>query len=127
MSTMTPSNIARLEDAMKTLREVRIYSMPGIRHKTGAYIRAHTPGMDKALHASTRRYWQEIEALASAVYGEAVDAAEATYGSHGPLVSGVVREHFPKAVKDDLRKLAHLITDAGEAVDLHRKASGARK
>jgi hypothetical protein len=125
MSTL--SDIAYLEDARTMLREVYVYSMPAIQHKTGAQIRALSRVNDKAEHARLRNYWRGVEQVALRIYAEAVDFALNKYGDQGHAVSGVVREHFPKGVKDDLRKLAHLITDAADAAELHRKASGARK
>jgi hypothetical protein len=95
--------------------------------ETGAQIRTLSHIHDKAKHLGLRNYWRGVERAALGIYAHAVDAALAKYGDQGQLVSGVVREHFPKAVKDDLRKLAHLITEAADAAELHRKASGARK
>ena len=124
---ITRSDLAYLNDARAMLREVYLYSTPGIRHKTGAQIRAISHIHDKAEHLGLRNYWRGVERAALGIYAHAFDAALAKYGDHGPLVSGVVRDHFPKAVKDELRMLAHLITDAGDAAEIHKKASGARK
>lgn len=37
---------------------------------------------------------------------EAVNLATARFGSHGSLISGVYRDHFPESVKAQLRTLA---------------------
>lgn len=63
--------------------------------------------------------------LLSAYYGMVRDA-EQTYGSHGPLISGIVRDHFPQEVKDTLRETisrANRERDRGWA---HWKAAGRR-
>jgi hypothetical protein len=38
-------------------------------------------------------------------YNQEVERALRTYGDHGSLISGVVRDHFPPCVKDRLRQL----------------------
>jgi hypothetical protein len=38
------------------------------------------------------------------------DDACRRYGDHGALISGCVRDHFPDAVKDNLRALAQSVT-----------------
>lgn len=50
----------------------------------------------KAAHAS--REWDRI-------FCEALDK----YGSHGPLISGCGRDHFPAHIKDELRRLASAV------------------
>lgn len=57
---------------------------------------------------------------------ELVGHAYAAYGKHGPLISGVVRDHFPADVKHRLRFLdtATYLTDA--AARLHEKLSKSR-
>ena len=37
------------------------------------------------------------------------------FGDHGSDVSGVVREHFPSAVKDELRQLVRKVTEHTDA------------
>ena len=37
------------------------------------------------------------------------------YGSQGSSISGVVRDHFPSMVKDELRRLARLVTTESDA------------
>jgi len=79
-------------------------------------IKAHAgaSGSTQAQYARTR---QSVRDLAVRIMVRAdeinqaftvlVRAAEATYGDHGPLVSGAVREHFPEPVKVRLRRLAY--------------------
>ena len=37
------------------------------------------------------------------------------YGSHGPAISGCVRDHFPAHIKDDLRAAARRVTEYSDA------------
>lgn len=55
----------------------------------------------------------------------AVEAAEHKYGSQGSLVAGGLREHWPKAVKDKIRKFVRVsyLKDAARA---HRAAMNFR-
>lgn len=51
-------------------------------------------------------------------HDEAAAEALAKYGSHGPDISGVVRDHFPACTKDYLRSLArniNILSDAAYA------------
>lgn len=50
------------------------------------------------------RLFREYVAL-DVAYQSAIGEALAKYGRHGPLVSGVIRNHFPEAVKGSLREL----------------------
>jgi len=54
-------------------------------------------------------------------------AALKKHGDQGPLVSGVVRGHFPAATKEKLRTAAHTASKAGDAAVAHYYASGGRK
>jgi hypothetical protein len=47
---------------------------------------------------------------ASRAHAKLANEALSKYGEHGPLISGVVRDHFPKRIKDRLRELAHEVT-----------------
>jgi hypothetical protein len=48
----------------------------------------------------------EEACAASRQWNYLFDDSLALYGSHGPLISGCGRDHFPEAVKDQLRSLA---------------------
>lgn len=63
---------------------------------------------------------------AQRAFAAAADSALATYGSHGALISGAVREHFPTDVKDQLRFLAHARSELDSAAFAHWYASGKR-
>lgn len=58
----------------------------------------------KADHVREAEYAaRAADRLLAAYYGMVRDA-EQTYGSHGPLISGIVRDHYPHEVKDTLRE-----------------------
>lgn len=60
-------------------------------------------------------------------YNRLVRESEAKYGSHGPLVSGVVREHFPPGVKARLRALVNDMNALGDASLTHHRGTGRRR
>lgn len=47
------------------------------------------------------------------------------YGNHGPDISGCVRDHFPEAVKAELRLVAHNVSAFSDAA-WHHKPRGVR-
>lgn len=60
----------------------------------------------------------EMACAASRAHSRLAAIALATYGDHGPDISGCVRTHFPEPVKDTLRTLARdcgYHTDAAHA------------
>lgn len=72
---------------------------------------------------------------------DAADRQEETYRKHidremkildgegispGPLISGIISDKFPARVKDDLRRLAHHISQMRGAAAAHFAASGRR-
>jgi hypothetical protein len=57
-------------------------------------------------------------------YNMAVSIALSKYGDFGPLISGVVRDHFPDDVKKELRTLAWSITDATDSSYVAWRQSG---
>lgn len=61
------------------------------------------------------RYLFEGACRASRLHQSEAQRALANYGSHGPLISGCVRSHFPKAVKDRLRGLAQAASARSDA------------
>ncbi len=73
----------------------------------------------RASFAETARVWAQRAYHYRRAHYRLTAWAEARFGSHGPLISGVVREHFPDPVKDALRRLARLET---HTMDASRKA-----
>lgn len=60
-------------------------------------------------------------------YLAAVKDTLAIYGDgSGVLISGIVRDHFPKPVKDRLRLLAHYATEQSDLSASHWQAAGRR-
>lgn len=59
------------------------------------------------LFADACRLSREHDAVAA--------SALATYGDHGPQVSGIVREHFPLVTRDHLRSLARNVSILSDA------------
>lgn len=52
--------------------------------------------------------------------------ALATYGDHGPQISGVIRNHFPEEIKTELRKLAKEITYLSDLAFHYKKPKRVR-
>lgn len=65
-------------------------------------------------------YWYSREH--SRVAQEAIDK----YGYHGPLISGVIQEHFPEEIKEYLRYLAYSVGGMLESSRGHWLRSGRR-
>lgn len=64
----------------------------------------------------------EKACCASRLHSSQAQRALANYGDHGAQISGCVRDHFPEAVKDELRKLARMVTEASVDAMLARPA-----
>ena len=76
----------------------------------------------KRWHASRAVLIQKL-AVANA-HGTLAASALAEHGSHGSLISGIVRDHFPEAVKAELRRLAHDCATLGDAAWAVRPRGG---
>ena len=74
-------------------------------------------------HALEHQHRSEV---AEDRWQQLVSAATRQYGRHGPLISGVVREHFPEALKRELRRLASAISEERDVAWAHWKAAGHR-
>ena len=81
----------------------------------------------KVDHLREARFAQATANALHTAYSQLVGQALESYGSHGPLVSGIVRGHFPEEVKDTLRWLAHRTTRERDRALTHWKAAGKRK
>ena len=108
----------------KVTGPVTLLSSPG--WVPAGLIRSHFPGYTKQDHLDAARYFSILREEVAKEHGTLVRKALERYGDHGPLIAGVVRDHFPKKVKDTLRHLARLASDANGASQLHWKASGKR-
>lgn len=91
-----------------------------------AYLRRAFPTWEKAMHRDVAHHWALEAGRAGRAYERLSRGALAKYGSHGALVSGVVRGHFPSAVKDELRYMIRRFQAVKDASIAHWYASGAR-
>lgn len=67
----------------------------------------------------------ELACFYSRAHSELAESACDTWGGHGPLISGCVRDHFPAQVKETLRQLAQAVTRHSESAYAERP-KGAR-
>jgi hypothetical protein len=84
----------------------------------------HWMGRDE--HRKAARALLYKAATTKAAYSAFADECLGTFGDHGPLISGVLRDHFPPAAKDRLRALARGFADCYSASLAHWQASGRR-
>lgn len=52
---------------------------------------------------------------ASRMHARESRRALANYGDKGAAISGCVRDHFPDSIKEQLRRLARLVTESSDA------------
>ena len=57
------------------------------------------------------RYWFALACNSSRAWDRELAKALATYGDHGPAISGCGRDHFPEHVKNQLRLLARQVSE----------------
>lgn len=60
------------------------------------------------------------------IYSKLVEDAFAYYGERGPMISGVMQEHFPGYVKEELRATLDRYNEESQLAQLYYKASGLR-
>jgi hypothetical protein len=65
-------------------------------------------------HVREARYALQASYTLRTAYYALVQSAEATYGNHGPLISGIVRGHFPEETKTILRTLCRAFNRESE-------------
>jgi len=82
---------------------------------------AHAWGIptSKDAHRQRSEYFQRLAAELQRTYYDLVKYACDTYGDHGPLISGIVHDHFPASIKNRLRFLVTARQDADDASRLH--------
>ncbi len=78
----------------------------------------------KSDHVRAAKDWLIAAVMMGQQYDQAVADALERFGDQGSLISGVVREHFPRAVKDRLRVLAHETTSMTDRSRAHWQAAG---
>lgn len=69
---------------------------------------AFNPYQDARFASVIRQF--ELACFYSRAHSELAQSALDTWGDHGPLISGCVRDHFPAQVKDTLRDLARAVS-----------------
>lgn len=101
--------------------------------------RAGAGAFERADYATARRMAREVAnrvlaraAECSRKHGDVAREFESQYGGQGPVISAVVRDHWPSNVKDRLRRLARaasgsrfayeLIRATGQGLGAYRKA-----
>jgi len=80
----------------------------------------------KSAHAQRSEYFKGVADVLHTAYVEHIRRCEASYGDHGPLVSGVVRSHFPPEAKGRLRFLKDAYQMASDASKLHEALTKTR-
>lgn len=78
----------------------------------------------RADHVREAEYAARTADRLLSVYYAMVRDAEQTYGSHGPLISGIVRDHFPVEVKDTLRETISRANRERDRGWVHWRAAG---
>jgi hypothetical protein len=80
----------------------------------------------KAAHSMRAEHFRNQHNEIENTYHQLVKLACDTFGDHGPLVSGIVHDHFPQDVKDRLRFLSTARNLTGDATRLHDYLSKTR-
>lgn len=79
-----------------------------------------------AEHVTTAEHAVHASVILHRAYADLVTLALTTYGDQGSLISGVVRDHFPNVVKDQLRQTIRLANRESARSLAHWKAAGKR-
>jgi hypothetical protein len=80
----------------------------------------------KEAHHQRAEYFEQLHGEYEDTYRDLVAYACDAYGDHGPLVSGVVHDHFPVHVKNRLRFLSRAKNLTSDARRLHEFLSRTR-
>lgn len=75
-------------------------------------------------HVREMQYARDVAERIRTAYYAAYQLAETTYGDHGPLISGVGRDHFPEVVKTTLRMLIQRANYEEQRAFAHWRAAG---
>lgn len=75
-------------------------------------------------HAREARYALGTALALENTYFLLVRTAEETYGNQGPLISGIVRDHFPDEVKHTFRELVRRVSREFDRSIVHWHAAG---
>lgn len=125
-----PADPARLlavaHPVYQTRQRVPKWSIPVSPAHVPALLRRRLPHFTKAQHEEHARQHAAAATLAERQYVQLASAALDQYGTQGPLIAGVLREHFPEPVKDELRRLARAETEERDVARAHWQAAGRR-
>jgi hypothetical protein len=80
----------------------------------------------KDAHRQRAEYFERLREELRTTYDDLVKYACETYGDYGPLVSGIVHDHFPVSIKNRLRFLSHAKNMVSDAARLHAYLSKTR-
>jgi len=78
-------------------------------------------GISTSKNANRQRaeYFTNLYHEIGRTYTDLANLALETYGNDGPQVSGIIRSHFPRDIKDRLRFLSAAKNATGDAARLH--------
>ena len=85
---------------------------------------AFNPYNDTRYAPAIRQF--ELACFYSRAHSDLAQSALDTWGDHGPLISGCVRDHFPAPVKETLRNLARAVTHYSDSA-YQARPKGARR
>jgi hypothetical protein len=80
----------------------------------------------KSAHRQRAQYFRDLENVLEREYQHSINMSLNTFGRQGPLVSGIIRDHFPPEVKLRLRFLAHAIPKVNDAARCHEYLAKSR-
>jgi hypothetical protein len=80
----------------------------------------------KDAHRQRAEYFEALATTLDGAWQELVSRCVELFGKHGPLVSGIYRDHFPPEAKARLRFLSHGHTMAVDAQRLHHHLATTR-
>ena len=88
----------------------------------------HTLGIptSKDAHRQRAEYFTELYHELGTTHNQLGTLASEIYGDHGPLVSGIIHNHFPPDIKNRLRFLSDAKNLVGDAARLHEYLSKTR-
>lgn len=80
----------------------------------------------KNAHRQRTEYFEQLNRDYQQTYTDLVKHSFDAYGTHGPLISGIVRSHFPDDVKNRLRFLSRAVNMTASAARVHAQLSKSR-
>jgi hypothetical protein len=84
------------------------------------------PELTKSQHLQIANQFARRAETIALQWRKWIKRGEATYGTHGPVVSGGFHDDWPESVKETIRRLAHGTSLLEQASQAHLKASKLR-